>query len=273
MKKFLLSIIAGGFLALSSFGQSSVPLGSAAPTWTLTDVHGNTHDLAAITASGKWVVIDFFFTTCGPCQATAPYITELYNKYGCNEHDLYVISIDTGDSDAEVLAYEATYSGANPGPAVSGDAGGTAVVTSYGAAAFPTVVLIGADGLMKNQDIWPISNVGSIEAAFTSAGFSPTVASCSGAAGLEEIAINSLNVYPNPAVNSATVSVTLDAAVEVTTEVYNMVGALVASNSFNGVAGDNKFELNTTDLENGNYILKVAFGNQAATQTSLNVMK
>lgn len=276
MKKLLLSFLGASVLALSSFGQSSVPVGSAAPTFTVTDVHGVTHDLAAITASGKWVVIDFFFTTCGPCQATAPYITELYNKYGCNDGDLHVISIDTGDSDAEVLAYEATYSGTNPGPSVSGtEGGGDAVVSAYGAAAFPTVVLIGADGLMKVSDIWPIGSVADIEAAFAGQGFSPTVMSCA-SGGIDETpaGISSLSVFPNPASTNATVSVNLEASSDVTVKVYNLVGAIVSNQVFAGTDGENNFDINTTDLENGQYILSVSLGDDVArTQINLNILK
>ena len=273
MKKFLFSFIAGSLLAFSSTGQSTVAVGSAAPTFSVTDVHGVTHDLAAITGSGKWVVIDFFFTTCGPCQIAAPHITELYNKYGCNQGDLFVISIDTGDSDAEVLAYEATYSGTNPGPSVSGDdGGGNDVVSAYGVGAFPTVVLIGSDGLMKVNDIWPIGSVADIEAAFTAEGFSPTPQSCS-SAGIEENTLtHEVTIFPNPAVNSATVSVDMEASNEVTVNVYNLLGAVVATQSFNGTEGENNFEINTRDLENGRYIVNVSI-NGVTSQVSLNILK
>ena len=59
MKKILFSTVFTALSALSVFAQTSVPVGTAAPTFTVTDVHGVTHDLTAITGSGKWVVSSY----------------------------------------------------------------------------------------------------------------------------------------------------------------------------------------------------------------------
>ena len=71
MKKtitFLASLLMFIQLSFSQVGGFSV--GQTVSDFTVTDVHGNTHTLSSITASGQWVLIDFFFTTCPPCQST-----------------------------------------------------------------------------------------------------------------------------------------------------------------------------------------------------------
>lgn len=275
MKRKLLSLAAIGAFALTSNAQiQGYSVGSTVSDFTVTDIEGNTHTLSNYTNAGKWVVLDFFFTTCGPCQQTVPYFSELHEKYGCNEAELVCISIDTGqDNDAAVAQFEATYAGSfSHAPAVSGDGGASAVNSAFNPTAYPTYCLIGPDMKLKNGDIWPISSVSSFESAFSAAGFNPTPTSC--ALGIEEtIAINEFAVFPNPAANATTVAVNLETAGEVEVHVYNMVGALVSSEMFQGATGNNSFALNTTDLQNGQYLVKVVLANAVTAQATLNIIK
>ena len=277
MKKSLLLIIA---ICSISFGMKAqiqnYSVGQTVNDFTVTDIHGNSHTLSSITASGKWVLIDFFFTTCPPCQSTVPFFSQLHEKYGCNSADLFCISIDTGDSDADVTAFENTYStssGFSPAPAVSGnDGGGNAVISAFNPAAYPTYCLVDPTMTLRNADIWPVSSIADFESAFAAANFSPAPTAC--AAGLENIAaINTMNVYPNPATSTATINVTLESSDDVTAYVYNMVGAVVSTQSYNGISGENKFVLATEGLNNGQYILKVDLGNGAQKQVALNVLR
>ncbi|HEY0031414.1 MAG TPA: redoxin domain-containing protein, partial [Bacteroidia bacterium] len=141
MKKiYLLSFLL--FFSVT-FSKAQTTL-TTAVDFTVTDTDGNTHNLFNILNSGKYVCMDFFFTTCGPCQTTCPFYKETFTNYGCNTQDVFFISIDNGDTDAEVDAYEAAYLGGSAGfPAVSGvNGGGNAVVSTYGISAFPTYILI-----------------------------------------------------------------------------------------------------------------------------------
>ena len=277
MKKSLLLITA---ICSISFGMKAqiqnYSVGQTVNDFTVTDIHGNSHTLSSITASGKWVLIDFFFTACPPCQGTVPFFSQLHEKYGCNSADLYCISIDTGDSDADVTAFENTFStssGFSPAPAVSGtEGGGNAVDNDFNPLQYPTYCLVDPTMTLRNADIWPVSSIADFESAFAAANFSPAPTAC--AAGLENIAsINTMSVYPNPATLTATINVSLESSNDVTAYVYNMVGAVVSTQSYNGVNGENKFVLATEGLENGQYILKVALGNGATKQISINVLR
>lgn len=278
MKRLLLSFAVLTAAATTSFGQiQNYSVGATVSDFTVTDVHGNTHQLSAITGSGKWVVIDFFFTTCPPCQSTVPYFSELHEKYGCNEGDLFCISMDTGDSDADVLAFESTYStvgGFSPAPAVSGiDGGGNAVNTNFGPAAYPTYCLIDPTMKIRNLDIWPISSVASFESAFTSAGFSPTVMSCGLSLEENQAALNNAILFPNPATNQTTVQVNLEASASVTIDVYNLLGQKVYSIDVDAVAGQNDINLQLEGLNNGHYIVSVMVGENAMTRMNLEILK
>ncbi len=280
MKKLLLSlsvIAATAFTGTAQVGNYAI--GDVVNDFTVMDVHGVQHRLSDIAAEGKWIVIDFFFTTCPPCQATVPYFSELHEKYGCNEGDLFCISIDTGDNDAEVLSFENTYAtqgGFSPAPAASGtEGGGNAVISDFGISAYPTYCLIDSDMRIQNLDIYPIPNVGAFESAFASAGFSPQEMACGGSLSVEnaELSLNEATLFPNPSTTATTLSVSLENNMDVDVIVYNMLGEQVSSASFEGAEGANEFEIATEELAAGQYIVSVSLGDQAARQLNLSVVK
>ena len=91
---------------------------------------------------------------------------------------------------------------------------------------------------------------------------------------MKKILLNDVSVFPNPAATSATVYVSLDASTDVTVEVFNLVGALVSTDVYTGVSGENNLIVNTSALENGQYILNISLGdNVARTQVYFNVLK
>ena len=179
MKNLLLVLLV--FIGLQVKSQTNL---TTAVNFTVTDVHGQTHNLFNILDGGKHVIIDFFFTTCGPCIASVPTLNQAFTDYGCNTGEVYFISIDQGDTDAEVLQYEETYGGLLP--SVSGvNGGGNSVTSTYGVTAYPTVVLIAPNRTILSQDIWPLSNITSV---FSNAGLS--LASCGAASIQEELLTN-----------------------------------------------------------------------------------
>jgi thiol-disulfide isomerase/thioredoxin len=131
---------------------------TTAVDFTVTDVHGNTHNLFNYLDNGKHVIIDFFFTTCGACQASVPTLNQAYTDYGCNLGEVIFIALDQGDTDSEVIQYENDFGGLIP--SVSGNnGGGNAVIANYGISAYPTVVLIAPNRTILEQDIYPVNDI------------------------------------------------------------------------------------------------------------------
>jgi len=154
MKKLYTTLLLS-FTIVSLNAQTSL---TTAVDFTVTDVHGETHNLFSILDEGKHVIVDFFYTTCGPCQASVPTMNQAYTDYGCNTGEIFFLSIDNGDTDAQVLQYENQFGGLFP--SVSGiDGGGNLVVSNYGIGAYPTVILIAPDRSILEQDIFPVSNI------------------------------------------------------------------------------------------------------------------
>lgn len=275
MKKIVLFLAAFLTFAIASQAQiQNYSVGDVAPNFTVTDTDNNTWTLYDRTSMGQYVLLDFFFTTCPPCQQTQPFFNEFHEKYGCNNGDVFAISIDTGDDDAEVIAFENTYGGTFAhSPAVSGtQGGGNAVNVTFNPTAYPTYCLIGPDNKFINIDIWPINSVASYEAAFPANAITPM--SCSAVA--VEPAVNAveMKIFPNPAATSAKVNLYFDQAGEASLEIYNLVGARVHAQSLGMVnQGDYRTELDLNDLEMGSYFVKIIRDGQAMGTKKLTVVR
>lgn len=251
------------FSLLLTFGSqaqlNNFSVGQTAPNFTVTDLHGHTHNLSDY--AGKWVMVDFFAYWCGPCAATAPIINDFYKKYGCNSYEIVVLGLEGEGTTAQTQTFEDANGGdANyPTPTVSGlDGGADAVHAVYGPAAFPTIIIIGPDGLIKNEDLWPITSITSIENAFTSAGASSAmvVNSCT-TANIEELQLTNASIFPNPGKDVLNFSVSSMNTTDLEMEIYGVDGRkLSALNTQKLVGGENKIQLNVSNLSEGNYILQ-----------------
>lgn len=127
------------WLSVCTTGQAQI--GNTAPNFTALDTHGDTIRLYDILNQGKYVILDFYYTTCGPCIYYSPQVNLAYEKYGCNTQDVVFLAIDYNDTNAEVEAYDAQYG--IKYPSISGtQGGGNGIVSQYGITGFPTFYLI-----------------------------------------------------------------------------------------------------------------------------------
>ena len=156
MKKVFTLIFALAF----GFGLKAQCPYTEAIDFTATDVHGTEVHLFDILDGGQAVLIDFFFTTCGPCQQATPKIAQSYTAMGCNMYDVFYMEIATGDSDAACLTWVNNYG--IEYPTISGTGGGTSICSQYGIGQYPTVILIMPNHQIVIQDLWPINNAQTI---------------------------------------------------------------------------------------------------------------
>ena len=274
MKKLLLSI--GLILSLTAVNAQiqGYNVGDVVDDFTITTIHGDTVNLYSITETGKYVYIDFFFVTCGPCQATAPHFNQLHETYGCNEGDIYCMSVNTGqDNDSQVENYENTYGGDyNYCPISSGDGGSGPVDNAFNPFAYPTICLIGPDNKLLNADIWPISTYTDFVDALTATGFTPTEMDC-GTVGVEELKSElSAVVYPNPSSDFINIQLSGNSAMKYI-EFYNASGQKIAVRNFENNAGSSEVKIDLSDFENGLYIANIIDDNDNVITTRFNVMK
>ncbi|MCO5237505.1 MAG: AhpC/TSA family protein [Chitinophagaceae bacterium] len=67
-------------------------VGSAAPDFTLEDVNGKPVSLAAF--KGKYTLVDFWASWCGPCRQENPTVVKAYQNYKSKGFDILGVSLD-----------------------------------------------------------------------------------------------------------------------------------------------------------------------------------
>jgi thiol-disulfide isomerase/thioredoxin len=257
MKKTLLLSL---FVILISFGANAQTPLTQAVDFDVTFTDGETFNLFDKLDEGKYVVIDFFFTTCGPCQINQPSYTETFQNFGCNTGAMFFLSVENTVGDELTIAYEETYAGENAPPAASGlDGGGVAVASAYGIGAFPTFILIGPDGTILEQDMWPLTNGAATFTAYFE-GHGLELESC--AVGIEEMTSNAdFTIYPNPASSLTTIDLSGFNG-QVTIRIFDILGKQLSS-----LQTTNETEMiDLSELNSGNYIVKVFSDNVEVTK-------
>ncbi len=60
----------------------------------MADPDGKMHKVSEFVGEGKWVLVDFWASWCGPCRAEMPNVLEAYNKYHSKGFEVIGISFD-----------------------------------------------------------------------------------------------------------------------------------------------------------------------------------
>ncbi|QKJ28293.1 AhpC/TSA family protein [Mucilaginibacter mali] len=77
-------------------------IGSAAPDFTQNDANGTPIKLSSF--RGKYVLLDFWASWCGPCRQENPNVVKAYNKYKTKKFTILGVSLDRPDGKADWMA-------------------------------------------------------------------------------------------------------------------------------------------------------------------------
>lgn len=261
-----LLLYAGSFNAQVNFN-----IGSTVPNFTVTDSEGNTHTLYNYTSSGKYVLIDFYAYWCGPCMATAPTVVEFYHKYGCNAGNVIVLGVEYEGTWAQCHTFEvqAGIDDDNPYPYCAGaQGGGAAVHSAYGVAAFPTLISISPQNILLDNDIWPISGVSTLEAAFPNGSLTPMACSTDVT---EDVVAATLSVFPNPADDVVNIRIPSGLGLSAQLVLMDATGRQVYVERLNGTQPGQLIQVPVAQLATGLYqvVITAADGQRYSTTVAV----
>jgi len=126
----------------------SVQTGCAAPDFTQDDADGNSVTLSSF--KGKYVLIDFWASWCGPCRREAPNVVKAYNMYHDKGFDIIGVSFDN-DRDKWLQAVKDDNLGWTHVSELNGFDNSAGRL--YGVSAIPHTVLLDKEGIIIGKNL------------------------------------------------------------------------------------------------------------------------
>lgn len=248
MKKLFLSLITILIICNFSFAQTT------AMDWTKDDCNGNSHNCFKELNDGNVLLCEYVMT-CGTCISAANYLEQMYQDYSAsNPGKVKFYAIDWNTS-FTCSSFESWAIGLSCTLFLNG----YDEVNYYGGMGMPTVVVLGGTdhhvyysklGFNHSTDDQDVRDA--IDAALNTTGINETNGQ-----------LSPLDVFPNPASTSASISYSLNTPSNVSLDVLNMLGEKVqAVNLGQQAAGENNYTLNTQLLNSGLYFVQISSGNK-----------
>lgn len=123
-----------------SLSGATLGLGDVMYDFSVVDADGNTVTLAQMLEEKEMVLINFFFTTCGPCANEFPYMEEAYQMY---KDKVGVIALDPLDDAATVATYQKSMGLTFPMASVQ-----AAWSQTFGITGYPTSIIVDRYGVI-----------------------------------------------------------------------------------------------------------------------------
>lgn len=126
--------------------KEEILIGMPFPELQFKAVDGNNISIGQL--KGKFVLIDFWATWCGPCKSEIPGLVELYNQYHNEGFEIIGISLD---SDIKVLKEFLASSRVTWPQYFDGKGWNNEISSHFGIHSIPSIVLIDKDGIVLRR--------------------------------------------------------------------------------------------------------------------------
>ena len=200
------------------------------------------------------VVIDFFSTSCGPCEDYADDFQRSYEAFGSNTGNVYHLGINWGNDNQGVRDFDSIFGLTYP--TVSGTQGaGNLVFNQYQIQSYPTAIVINTLHEITDQYVWVPSEENLEEAIIAAGGLLVSTD--------ETVSIDSdFSFYPNPVSNKGAISLLLKKAANIEFEIYDIMGKLIVPKEELFLqTGKHSISVPVNQLGNGVYFVKLLVGN------------
>lgn len=123
--------------------------GSIAPDFTLKTQTGEDFTLSSL--RGKYVLIDFWASWCGPCRASVPHLREIYAKYKDKGFEIVGITNDVDHDDWKRAIEDDQSSWIQVADVFPEEKKKAEIISKYAAHNLPSLYLIDKDGKMVGK--------------------------------------------------------------------------------------------------------------------------
>ena len=234
-------------LWFNSFAQT--PL-TEAINFSVKTTLGDTISIFPRLNAGKIVVLDFFSTSCGPCQTFAHDFEVAYQNFGSNTGDVFFLAINFNNDNAGVRVFDSIFNITLP--SASGlEGGGNAVYELYQIYAYPTVIVITPDHQIVEQAVWE-PTAENITNAIVNAGGTLV--------GLAESnnTLQNLVLSPNPANDFLILNYKTDRSDPLSVRIVDIYGSLLIQKELNVISQTTVNEkINISSLSAGIYFVQI----------------
>ncbi len=221
-------------------------------------IEGENIRLYDLLDQGKIAVIDFFSTSCGPCNLYAPDHQAIYKKYGHNQGEVFFMGVAWGDTNEGVYVFDTTYG--IEYPTASGiEGGGNIANNDFEIMSHPTVLVIMPDHTIVGNLFMPydIPDFEHIDSVLLANGAMPTA--------LQEQALaQNFSIYPNPATDRLTINFHGKNPDVLKLRIHDLSGKLVFEDFHPAQKGGITLNLNT--FADGIYFLETETQGKTYTQ-------
>ncbi len=156
MLKNVLGLFLGSLFALlilSGSAYSAPPsLGQVAPEFAGKSLTGKDVSPSSLNSEGKFVMLDFWASWCGPCMVELPNVVELYKNFRSDKFEILSVSLDTEDT-LEKLNEVITSYGIDYPVIYEGGGWETRLAKEWGVRAIPATFLVSPDGRIVLRNI------------------------------------------------------------------------------------------------------------------------
>jgi hypothetical protein len=226
------------------------------------DCNGNLVDLFADLDAGKAVILHFYMPNCGSCPPPAQKIQTMANNINAMYPGM-VKGYAFPFQNTTTCVYSSSWVSTNSLSSLYAPMDSGAVqVAHYGGFGMPTVVLLGG------TDHRTLFSTLSFSTSDTTIMRDSILAMLGSTTNIKNITSgnNSLNVFPNPANEKINVTVELNETTDLMIDITDISGKKVAeiiNEKRNGIVS---IEFNTSELQDGNYIVRMNANGITSTQ-------
>ncbi len=143
----------------------SYSLGDPVANFVIYDSDGNRYEIYEILKEKKVVLINFWFSTCGPCRAEFPALNASYNTYKSSV-EVFAINDYPYDTLDDVTSYESKIGFELDMPLCRTEYGSEASISRFPSMGYPTTVVIDRYGMISLIHVGYVSQVSIWDALF-----------------------------------------------------------------------------------------------------------